>query len=162
MAQPGLSAGSASAIGPGTTIAPENIRAEIGQCALKLWRLQGLFRRLARAHGLKFEIDGSWPGLALCAPGPLQSRRLELRLHCGFPSTGREWYEFHYLRVWRIFRVARVCEEFGCGRLYPDELLSETRMQRELEEKLFLLGISGSFRRRLQGAWLRNLRRYPR
>lgn len=143
-------------------VAHRNFRIEISQCALKLWRLQGMFRCLAGKHGLALDIDGRWPGLGLYDAGLMQARWLQIRLQPGFETTGSEWYEFNYRRAWRHIWGGRVCEEFGCGRISSDEILSEPRISREVEQKLFLLGLGEPSRSREQPSWLRILRRYPR
>lgn len=116
--------------------------ADAGQCALKLWRLQALFRRLAGEWGMKTACRGDWPRLVLYRDGLFLSRRLELRLQPEFLLDGRELYEFRFVEAWQGFLGGRSRHDFACGRLFADEVLCEPRVARELMEKARLLGLT--------------------
>lgn len=115
---------------------------DVAQCALKLWQLQGLFKRLAGTWGLTLEVSGVWPGLALSGASLFTRKRLALRLQPEFPADAREFYEFRFTERSHVIWGGRLCHDFGCGRLDPDELLCEARVQRELAAKAMLLGLA--------------------
>lgn len=130
--------------------------ADTGQFALKLWCLQGLFKRLAIEWQLDFAVSGAWPGLALIQTGLVFSRRLELRLQSAFPADNREYYEFRFTQSWRSALGGAQRQRFCCGRLYPDDVLSESRVRRELAEKALLLGLASA------DAWERHEKKRPK
>lgn len=119
---------------------------DTAQCALKLWHLQGLFRRLAREWGLGHGLNRHWPGLYLCRQNLLGRLRLELRLQPEYLGDGREFYEFRFRQAWPGFLALPVRHDFACGQLDADQLLNERRLRRELAEKSLLLGLVSSRR----------------
>ncbi len=131
------------------SLRPGPILATTGQYSLKLWCLKGLFRGLAHEWGLDFVASGSWPGLALVRYGVFSQSRLELQLQIGFLADAREFYDFSFTQAWRSGLGGRNRQSFCCGRLYPDDVLCEARVRRELTEKALLLGLAttGSCRR---------------
>lgn len=111
-------------------------------CALKVWHLQSLFRTLATEWGLHYGLSRYWPGLYLYRQRWLVWRRLELRLQPEFLRDRREFYEFRFLEGWPEFWTLPARQDFSCGRLDADQLLSEQRLRRELAEKAVLLGLA--------------------
>lgn len=111
------------------------------QCALKLGALEALFERLAVEWRLQLHINREWPGLMLSRPGLAYRRSLSLRLQEDFLVNGKELYEFRFTQFWRTHLGGRECQRFCCGRLFPEDVLSEQRVRRELAEKAALLGL---------------------
>ncbi len=111
-------------------------------CALKIWHLQSLFRALARDWELGYGLSRYWPGLYLYRQRLLGWRRLELRLQPDFLRDRREFYEFRFIEGWPEFLTLPARQDFACGRLDADQLLSEQRLRRELAEKASLLGLA--------------------
>lgn len=111
-------------------------------CALKIWHLQSLFRRLAGEWDLNYGLSRCWPGLFLYRQRLAGWCRLELRLQPDFLRDRREFYEFRFVEGWPEFLALPVRQDFACGRLDADQLLSEQRLRRELAEKSLLLGLT--------------------
>ncbi|NNF52082.1 MAG: hypothetical protein HKN59_06560 [Gammaproteobacteria bacterium] len=128
-------ADSRSAGGPGEAVAR--------QCALKLWSLRGLFIQLADEWQLDFTVSPEWPGLALSHSGIVFRKTLELQLQGAFFADAKEFYEISFVQAWRAGLGGRECQRFCCGRIFPDDVLCEKRVRRELAEKALLLGLSG-------------------
>lgn len=118
-----------------------------GSCALKIWHLESLFRRLAREWDLGYGISRHWPGLYLYRQQMLGWRRLELRLQPDYLRDRREFYEFRFLEGWPEFLSFPARQDFACGQLDADQVLNEFRLRRELAEKVLLLGLAGPGRR---------------
>ncbi len=110
-------------------------------CAIKLLRLEGLFRRIAVSCALSCELTRDWPGLAMFRKRLFTEQRLELRLQPEFLNDHREFYELRFVEKGPALTGCRMKQDFGCGRLSADEVLSEPRVARCLEQKLRLLGL---------------------